>query len=76
MAAFAFVKISGGYRDFGTNLSLGDTQYRYDMSGFDSSGGGRVYWASVGSINLTPASTNPTLVGSLVYPHLVGMRVL
>ncbi|MDD5125800.1 hypothetical protein [Methylovulum sp.] len=44
----------------------------YDMSGFDSTGGTRVYWTSIDAPDLSPVTTSPALVGSLQYPHVVG----
>jgi hypothetical protein len=61
-----------------TYFVLGPQRYsisrvRYDMSGFDSSWGTRVYWSSMGMPNLTPTLTNPVLVGTLQDPHIIGV---
>jgi hypothetical protein len=75
MSAFAFVKVSLNAKSFGQRLALSYQQYVYDMSGFDSVGGGRVYWSSTGTPNTSPSVTSPALSGSLVYPHIIGRRV-
>jgi hypothetical protein len=49
---------------------------KFDMSGFDSVGGTKVYWTSYDTPNEAPTVTDPALVGTLQFPHVVNESIV
>ncbi|MDD2725579.1 MAG: hypothetical protein PHH59_16375 [Methylovulum sp.] len=78
MPEFEFVVVKSKPRTFGSRIFLPNERFVYDMAGFDSATGNRVYWISYDKPFLTPSRnlTSPPVLGTLEFPHIVGKHTV
>jgi hypothetical protein len=78
MAALNFVAVKAKPVTFGSRIFLPNERFVWDLAGFDSATGKRVFWSSYDKPFLTPSNllTSPPVVGTLEFPHIIGKKII